>query len=134
VKSRATEGSLMLDKWPTNHFNYQDVIDNKVQYKHQGSDVGYDGKTDSLTLVLVNQRDTTKSEITVNIYILPVDNIAPDILPAAPFTVYEGLREKILTRHLDVIDTDTRDENIQYTIMIQPTHGYVENVSPRSWV
>ena len=66
MKSRATEGSLMLDKWPTNHFNYQDVIDNKVQYKHQGSDVGYDGKTDSLTLVLVNQRDTKKSEITVN--------------------------------------------------------------------
>jgi hypothetical protein len=49
--------------------------------------------------VLYNQRDTKKSEITVNIYILPVDNIAPDILPAAPFTVYEGLRERILPRH-----------------------------------
>jgi hypothetical protein len=130
VKSRATKGSLILDKRPTNQFNYQDVIDNKVQYKHQSSDVGYDGKTDSLTLVLYNQRDTKKSEITVNIYILPVDNIAPDILPAAPFTVYEGLRERILPRHLDVIDKDTRDEHIQCTIMIQPTHGYVENVSP----
>jgi hypothetical protein len=52
--------------------------------------------------------------VILNIYILPVDNIAPDILPAAPFTVYEGLRERILPRHLDVIDKDTRDENIQY--------------------
>ncbi|XP_071125097.1 extracellular matrix protein 3-like [Mytilus edulis] len=131
VKSRAVEGSVVLGNWPTNQFTYQDVLDKKVQYKHQGSDVGYNGKSDRFVLVL-HGRDMVgeRPEITVNIYILPVDNITPTIYTTETFTVYEGEKERFLPTHLDVVDQDTKDENVQCIITTQPTKGYIENISP----
>ncbi|KAJ8298223.1 hypothetical protein KUTeg_024754 [Tegillarca granosa] len=136
IERQPNEGGIYVRGRRTDHFSQENIVRGEVAYHHQGGDVGINGRNDSFTLVLTDMSRNFMvggneiNRILVNINILPVDNIPPRIILGAPFEVAESGKEAILPRHLDAVDDDSYDENLQCLITLQPSYGYIENIAP----
>ena len=62
--------------------------------------------------------------------ILPVDSQPPIVSRIKQLVVLEGGKTKLTSRHLTITDPDTRDSDVTCTIDVQPTVGFLENVTP----
>ncbi|ESO98009.1 hypothetical protein LOTGIDRAFT_174474 [Lottia gigantea] len=137
VISRAPyEGAVLLNGRQTEEFTQREIEHRRVEYRHAGGEVGPVGRNDSFKLMLTDKSDdfivggNRISEISVHVKIVPQDSVAPIVSIGAHFEVPENDKAPILPIHFDATDIDTDDEDITCTIVSQPIHGYVENISP----
>ena len=62
--------------------------------------------------------------------ILPVDSQPPRVSRIQQLVVPEGGSAKLTSRHLTITDPDTPDHRVTCMIDVQPTVGFLENVTP----
>ncbi|XP_061440792.1 FRAS1-related extracellular matrix protein 3 isoform X1 [Rhineura floridana] len=130
-------GDILVDGVPSRRFTQQDLISGTVVYAHIGGEIGLKKLSDSFNLTISDLSSewvvggSTVEGVRVTVTILPVDNIAPEIMVGEePFTIYEGGKNVLSLQLLDVEDVDTPRDDILCTILIQTTSGYLENISP----
>ncbi|XP_013926262.1 PREDICTED: FRAS1-related extracellular matrix protein 2-like [Thamnophis sirtalis] len=130
-------GSILVDGVPSKRFTQEDLISGTVVYAHNSGEIGLKRQTDSFNLTISDQssdwvvRGSTIEGVRVTVTLLPVDNIAPEVmLGEEPFTVHEGGKNVLRLELLDVEDIDTPRDDILCTILTQSTAGYLENISP----
>ena len=128
------EGLILRAGQQTTEFTQADLMDGLIEYRHTGGEVGLAGRNDSFVLMLTDGRDdvltTSIDKIFVDVLVSPVDSEPPIVTLGQPFEVLESDKAPILPRHLDATDIDTEDTDIMCMIVVQPTNGYVENISP----
>ncbi|KAJ6668737.1 hypothetical protein lerEdw1_012220 [Lerista edwardsae] len=130
-------GNILVDGVASERFTQQDLISGTVVYAHTGGEIGMKKLSDSFNLTISDLSSewvvggSSVEGVRVSVTILPVDNIAPEVMVGEePFTVYEGGKNVLSLQLLDVEDIDTPRDDILCTILIQPTSGYLENISP----
>uniref|UniRef100_A0A670YSC8 FRAS1 related extracellular matrix 3 n=1 Tax=Pseudonaja textilis TaxID=8673 RepID=A0A670YSC8_PSETE len=130
-------GSILVDGIPSKRFTQEDLISGTVVYAHNSGEIGLKKQTDSFNLTISDQssewvvRGSTIEGVRVTVTLLPVDNIAPEVmLGEEPFTVHEGGKNVLRLELLDVEDIDTPRDDVLCTILTQSTAGYLENISP----
>lgn len=64
--------------------------------------------------------------------ILPVDSQPPMVSRIKQLVVLEGGKTKLTSRQLTITDPDTRDSDVTCSVDVQPTVGFLENVTPSS--
>ncbi|XP_053312033.1 FRAS1-related extracellular matrix protein 2 [Spea bombifrons] len=136
VEDRPLLGEILLNGVPTERFSQRDIIDGSVVYTHTSGEIGLQKKEDSFNLTLSDLSEewtfggNTVRGVQVQVTILPLDNHPPVVFVDDQFTVTEGEKNVITPSHLSVQDTDTPNDDILCTIVVQPTSGYIENISP----
>ncbi|KAM4859992.1 FRAS1-related extracellular matrix protein 2 [Thomomys bottae] len=129
-------GEILVNGAPAEHFTQKDILEGSVIYTHTSGEIGQLPKADSFNLSLSDTSQewrvgaNTIQDVTVWVTILPVDNRAPEISVGEQFVVLEGDKSVITSAHLSAEDIDSQNDDILCTIVIQPTSGYVENISP----
>ncbi|XP_026524411.1 FRAS1-related extracellular matrix protein 3 [Notechis scutatus] len=130
-------GSILVDGIPSKKFTQEDLISGTVVYAHNSGEIGLKKQTDSFNLTISDRssewvvRGSTIEGVRVTVTLLPVDNIAPEVmLGEEPFTVHEGGKNVLRLELLDVEDIDTPRDDVLCTILTQSTAGYLENISP----
>ncbi|XP_042325617.1 FRAS1-related extracellular matrix protein 3 [Sceloporus undulatus] len=130
-------GDILVDGVPAKKFTQQDLISGTVVYAHNGGEIGLKKLSDSFNLTISDLSSewvvggSTVEGVRVTVTILPVDNIAPEVMVGEePFTVYEGGKNVLNLNLLDVEDVDTPRDDVLCTIVVQSTSGYLENISP----
>ncbi|KAH0616010.1 hypothetical protein JD844_026752, partial [Phrynosoma platyrhinos] len=130
-------GDILVDGVPAKRFTQQDLISGTVVYAHSGGEIGLKKLSDSFNLTISDLSSewvvggSTVEGVRVTVTILPVDNIAPEVMVGEePFTVYEGGKNVLNLNLLDVEDVDTPRDDVLCTIVVQSTSGYLENISP----
>uniref|UniRef100_A0ABM5GJ71 FRAS1-related extracellular matrix protein 3 isoform X1 n=1 Tax=Pogona vitticeps TaxID=103695 RepID=A0ABM5GJ71_9SAUR len=130
-------GDILVDGVPSKRFTQQDLISGTVVYAHTDGEIGLKKRSDSFNLTISDLSNewvvggSTVEGVRVTVTILPVDNIAPEVMVGEePFAVYEGGKNVLSLNLLDVEDVDTPKDDILCTILIQSTSGYLENISP----
>ncbi|XP_012790681.2 FRAS1-related extracellular matrix protein 2 [Sorex araneus] len=129
-------GEILVNGVPAEQFTQKDVLEGSVVYAHTGGEIGLLPKEDSFNLSLSDMSQewrwggNTIQGVTVWVTILPVDNQAPEISVGERFVVTEGDKSVITSLHINAADIDSLNDDILCTIVIQPTSGYVENISP----
>uniref|UniRef100_A0A8C6XPC6 FRAS1 related extracellular matrix 3 n=1 Tax=Naja naja TaxID=35670 RepID=A0A8C6XPC6_NAJNA len=130
-------GSILVDGIPSKRFTQEDLIRGTVVYAHNSGEIGLKKQTDSFNLTISDRssewvvRGSTIEGVRVTVTLLPVDNIAPEVmLGEEPFTVHEGGKNVLRLELLDVGDIDTPRDDVLCTILTQSTAGYLENISP----
>ncbi len=68
--------------------------------------------------------------VRVQVTILPLDSQAPEVFVGPQFIVVEGEKNVIEMLYISANDIDTPNDDLLCTIIVQPTSGYVENISP----
>ncbi|KAK7882970.1 hypothetical protein WMY93_029144 [Mugilogobius chulae] len=68
--------------------------------------------------------------VRVHVTILPLDSQAPEVFVGERYSVIEGEKSPIRNIHISASDVDTLIDDLLCTIIVQPTSGYVENISP----
>ena len=68
--------------------------------------------------------------VEVTARILPVDSQPPVIEIRRPLPVDEGGRATLSSQHFTVTDPDTHETDILCTVDVQPSVGFLENISP----
>ncbi|XP_064861131.1 LOW QUALITY PROTEIN: FRAS1-related extracellular matrix protein 2a [Oncorhynchus nerka] len=117
-------------------FTQVDIINGLVVYAHTGGEIGLSSIMDSFNLTLTDMSDdwlvggNKVNGVHVRVTIIPVDNQAPEVTVGDQFVVVEGEKYAIGTQYLKAEDKDTISDDILCTIIVQPTSGYVENISP----
>ncbi|KAM7291474.1 FRAS1-related extracellular matrix protein 2-like, partial [Ixodes scapularis] len=125
------QGSVQNNGLKTSRFTREDVLKRRVFYVHSGSETGERGSSDMFQLSLVEKSGSVKTDdVLVQVKIEPVDSVAPRVAVGPPLQVREGAKAAITRNYLSATDVDTNDEDILCSIDVQPSHGYVENVSP----
>lgn len=136
MESAPYEGLILKGGQQTTQFTQADLVSGLVQYRHTGGEVGMLGRNDSFTLMLTDGSGaflvsgSSIDKIFVDVIINPVDSEPPIVALGMPFEVLESDKAPILPRHLDATDIDTEDTDIRCMIVVQPTSGYLENISP----
>ncbi|CAK6442941.1 unnamed protein product [Pipistrellus nathusii] len=129
-------GEILLNGVPAEQFTQGDILEGSVVYAHTSGEIGLLPKQDSFNLSLsaISQKwrinGNTIQRLTVWVTILPVDSQAPEISIGEQFIVMEGDKSVITSMHISAEDIDSLNDDILCTIVIQPTSGYVENISP----
>uniref|UniRef100_A0A8C5LW09 FRAS1 related extracellular matrix 2 n=1 Tax=Leptobrachium leishanense TaxID=445787 RepID=A0A8C5LW09_9ANUR len=129
-------GEILVNGVPADRFTQRDIIDGAVVYTHTSGEIGLQKKEDSFNLTLSDLSEewtvggNTVNGVRVQVTILPLDNQSPIVSVNSQFTVLEGEKNLISPEHLSVQDTDTPNDDILCTIVVQPTSGYIENISP----
>nr|XP_057942551.1 FRAS1-related extracellular matrix protein 2a [Doryrhamphus excisus] len=129
-------GEVLVKGVPASRFTQADVINGLVVYAHTGGEIGLTSQQDGFNLTLTDMSDdwtvggNKVIGVHVRVTILPVDSQAPEVGIGVQFSVIEGDLNAIGPQHLDADDNDTPVEDILCTIIVQPTAGYVENISP----
>ncbi|XP_060634878.2 FRAS1-related extracellular matrix protein 3 [Anolis sagrei] len=130
-------GDILVDGVPSKKFTQQDLISGTVVYAHSGGEIGLKKLSDSFNLTISDLSSewvvggSSVEGVRVTVTILPVDNIAPEVMVGEePFTVYEGGKSVLNLNLLDIEDVDTPRDDILCTIVVQSTSGYLENISP----
>ncbi|KAM8843174.1 FRAS1-related extracellular matrix protein 3 [Synchiropus picturatus] len=129
-------GEILLNGAPTERFTQEDIINGAVVYAHTSGEIGPVKESDSFNLTLTDMSEqwvvggNKVQGVTVHVTILPVDSIPPIVSVGEQFVVVEGEKNVITLDHIQAEDIDTDNEDIQCTIIVQPTSGYVENISP----
>ncbi|XP_016064392.1 PREDICTED: FRAS1-related extracellular matrix protein 2 isoform X2 [Miniopterus natalensis] len=129
-------GEILVNGVPAEQFTQRDILEGSVVYAHTSGEIGLSPKEDSFNLSLsatFQKRrigSNTIQRITVWVTILPVDSQAPEISIGEQFIVREGDKSAITSVHISAEDIDSLNDDILCTIVVQPTSGYVENISP----
>ncbi|XP_008575110.1 PREDICTED: FRAS1-related extracellular matrix protein 2 [Galeopterus variegatus] len=129
-------GEILVNGVPAEQFTQRDILEGSVVYAHTSGEIGLLPKADSFNLSLSDTSQEWRISgnairgVTVWVTILPVDNQAPEISVGERFIVMEGDKSVITSRHISAEDIDSLNDDILCTVVIQPTSGYVENISP----
>ncbi|XP_060050888.1 FRAS1-related extracellular matrix protein 2 isoform X2 [Erinaceus europaeus] len=129
-------GEILVNGIPAEQFTQRDILEGSVVYAHTSGEIGLLPKEDSFNLSLSDTSQewrigmNTIQGVTVWVTILPVDNQAPEISVGEHFIVMEGEKSVITSMHISAKDIDSLNDDILCTIVVQPTSGYVENISP----
>ncbi|KAM4702076.1 FRAS1-related extracellular matrix protein 2 [Discoglossus pictus] len=129
-------GEILVNGVPSERFSQRDIIDGTVVYVHTSGEIGLQKIEDSFNLTLSDMSEewtiggNTVNGVRVQVTILPVDNQSPVVTVGTQFTVVEGEKNVVTPFHLSALDGDTPNDDILCTIVVQPTSGYLENISP----
>ncbi|EHB17514.1 FRAS1-related extracellular matrix protein 2 [Heterocephalus glaber] len=129
-------GEILVSGAPAERFTQRDILEGSVAYVHTSGEIGLLPKVDSFNLSLSDMSQewrisgNTIQGVTVWVTILPVDSQSPIISVGEQFIVLEGDKSVITSTHISAEDIDSLNDDILCTIVIQPTSGYVENISP----
>ncbi|XP_029030012.1 FRAS1-related extracellular matrix protein 2a [Betta splendens] len=129
-------GEILVKGVTANRFTQADIINGVVVYAHTGGEIGITSQQDAFNLTLTDMSSdwtvggNKVSGVRVGVTILPVDSQAPEVSVGIQFSVIEGEKYAIGPQHLNADDDDTPADDILCTIIVQPTAGYVENISP----
>ncbi|XP_052422928.1 FRAS1-related extracellular matrix protein 2a isoform X2 [Carassius gibelio] len=129
-------GEILVSGVSSSRFTQADIISGLVVYAHTSGEIGLLSIEDFFNLTLSDMSDewtvggNRVNGVRVHVTILPVDNQIPVVTVGPTFTVFEGDKNTIGRHHIKVEDADTPIEDILCTIIVQPTSGYVENISP----
>uniref|UniRef100_A0A8C5H028 Calx-beta domain-containing protein n=1 Tax=Gouania willdenowi TaxID=441366 RepID=A0A8C5H028_GOUWI len=136
VEDPPVMGELLVKGVPTTRFTQADIINGVVVYAHTGGEIGIIPQQDGFNLTLTDMSEdwtvggNKVNGVQVRVTILPVDSQAPEVGVGIQFSVIEGEKFAIGPQHLNVDDNDTPTDDILCTIIVQPSAGYVENISP----
>ncbi|XP_066438639.1 FRAS1-related extracellular matrix protein 2 isoform X2 [Eleutherodactylus coqui] len=129
-------GEILVSGVPAERFSQRDIIDGAVIYSHTSGEIGLQKIEDSFNLTLSDMSEewtvggNRVTGVRVQVTILPLDNQPPIVSVGDQFTVIEGGKNVITPTHLKTQDGDTPNDDILCTIVVQPTSGYLENISP----
>ncbi|KAM9333818.1 FRAS1-related extracellular matrix protein 2a [Pholidichthys leucotaenia] len=136
VEDPPVMGEILVKGVPATRFTQADIINGVVVYAHTGGEIGLVSQQDGFNLTLTDMSDdwtvggNQVSGVHVRVTILPVDSQVPEVGVGIQFSVIEGEKYAIGPQHLNADDNDTPTDDILCTIIVQPTAGYVENISP----
>ncbi|XP_077574702.1 FRAS1-related extracellular matrix protein 3 [Stigmatopora nigra] len=136
VEEPPTLGEILVYGAPAERFTQADVINGAVVYVHTSGEIGPVKAHDSFNLTLsdLSERWVVGGDqiqgVTVRVTILPVDSVPPLVSVGGRFIVVEGQKNVITLDQIQAEDLDTDLGDILCTIVVQPTSGYVENISP----
>ncbi|XP_044079027.1 FRAS1-related extracellular matrix protein 2-like [Siniperca chuatsi] len=136
VEDPPVMGEILFKGVPATRFTQADIINGVVVYAHTSGEIGLTSHLDGFNLTLTDMSDdwtvggNKVNGVHVRVTILPVDNQAPEVGVGIQFSVIEGEKYAIGPQHLNADDNDTPTDAILCTIIVQPTAGYVENISP----
>ena len=131
-----TEGRIESNYVPTDVFTQQDIVNGLVRYVHTGGEIGPTKRDDSFNLTLSDMSPdwviggNQITQVEVYVTVLPVDNLAPNVTLGVQFYVEEAGKGNINITHLTAPDTDTDDDDVLCTIVVNPMSGYLENIAP----
>ncbi|KAL6483774.1 hypothetical protein MHYP_G00086460 [Metynnis hypsauchen] len=114
-------------------FTLCNLINGTVTYIHTAGEVGPAIKKDSFSLNVSGKwivNGNMIQKVTTHVSVLPVDNNPPVIRVREQFTVEEGGKNIIRVDNIQARDLDTVVDEILCTILVQPSFGFIENVSP----
>ncbi|XP_015235836.1 PREDICTED: FRAS1-related extracellular matrix protein 2 [Cyprinodon variegatus] len=129
-------GDILVKGVPATRFTQADIINGVVVYAHTGGEIGLISQQDGFNLTLTDMSDdwtvggNKVSGVHIRVTVLPVDNQAPEVGVGLQFSIIEGEKYGIGPQHLYADDNDTPTDDILCTIIVQPSTGYVENISP----
>ncbi|KAM8897925.1 FRAS1-related extracellular matrix protein 2a [Spinachia spinachia] len=129
-------GEILVKGVPAASFTQGDIINGVVVYAHTGGEIGLSSRQDGFNLTLTDMSDdwtvggNRVNGVHIRVTVLPVDSQAPVVGVGIQFSVIEGEKYPIGARHLNADDNDTPTDDILCTIIVQPSAGYVENISP----
>ncbi|XP_061916520.1 FRAS1-related extracellular matrix protein 2b isoform X1 [Entelurus aequoreus] len=136
VEDPPSLGEILVRGVPSAMFTQADIINGHVVYAHTSGELGFTTKEDIFNLTLTDMSDEWTvggnkiTGVRVHVTILPLDSQAPQVFVGSLFSVTEGEKNAIQTHHISADDVDTLIEDLLCTIIVQPTSGYVENISP----
>ncbi|XP_053316906.1 FRAS1-related extracellular matrix protein 3 [Spea bombifrons] len=136
IEEPPTKGEILVNGISSERFSQQDILNGAVVYVHTSGEIGPQRQHDSFNLSISDLSDewvrggNKVKGVRVYITILPVDSEPPVITLGEQFSVLEGGKNVITTENIDAEDEDTPKDDILCTIIVQPTSGYVENISP----
>ncbi|XP_041935814.1 FRAS1-related extracellular matrix protein 3 isoform X1 [Alosa sapidissima] len=129
-------GEILVNGALAERFTQQDIINGVVVYAHTSGEIGPYKVHDSFNLTISDMSDewvvggNQVQGVTVQVTILPLDSIPPIVIVGEQFFVVEGEKNTITVDHIQAEDVDTNNDDILCTIIVQPTSGYIENISP----
>ncbi|KAA0703978.1 FRAS1-related extracellular matrix protein 2 ECM3 -like protein [Triplophysa tibetana] len=129
-------GEILVNGVSSSLFTQADIIIGLVVYAHTSGEIGFTSLEDVFNLTLSDMSDEWNvggnkiKGVNVYVTILPIDNQTPSVTVGPTFNVFEGEKNAIDGHQITVEDADTPIEDILCTIIVQPTSGYVENISP----
>lgn len=136
VEDPPVMGEILVKGVPAARFTQADIINGVVVYAHTSGEIGLTTQQDGFNLTLTDMSDdwavggNKVNGVHVRVTILPVDSQAPEVGVGTQFSVIEGQKYNIGPEHLNADDNDTPVGDILCTIIVQPSAGYVENISP----
>ncbi|KAI3354096.1 hypothetical protein L3Q82_018646 [Scortum barcoo] len=136
VEDPPSLGEILVKGVPSATFTQADIINGFVVYAHTSGEIGLTTKEDFFNLTLTDMSDEWTvggnkiTGVRVHVTILPLDSQAPEVFVGPQFTVVEGEKNVIQILHISTDDVDTPSDDLLCTIIVQPTSGYVENISP----
>uniref|UniRef100_A0AAR2KAS0 Cadherin domain-containing protein n=1 Tax=Pygocentrus nattereri TaxID=42514 RepID=A0AAR2KAS0_PYGNA len=129
-------GEILVNGVSSNRFTQADIISGFVVYAHTSGEIGLTTKEDFFNLTLSDMSDEWTvggnkiKGVRVQVTILPIDSQAPEVFVGPQFSVVEGEKNAIQILHISADDIDTPNDDLLCTIIVQPTSGYLENISP----
>ncbi|XP_028977079.2 FRAS1-related extracellular matrix protein 2 [Esox lucius] len=129
-------GNILVAGAPVGKFTQADIINGLVMYAHTSGEIGLTTIVDGFNLTLTDMSyewsmgGNKVNGVHVQVTILPVDSQAPVVTVGDQFSVIEGGKYAIGAQYLNAEDKDTPSNDILCTIIVQPSSGYVENISP----
>ncbi|XP_053362727.1 FRAS1-related extracellular matrix protein 2b [Clarias gariepinus] len=129
-------GEILVNGIPANRFTQADIISGFVVYAHTSGEIGLTTKEDFFNLTLTDMSDEWTvggnkiKGVRVHVTILPIDSQSPQVFVGHQFNVVEGEKNVIQIAHISASDIDTPNDDLLCTIIVQPTSGYLENISP----
>lgn len=136
VEDPPSLGEILVRGVSSSTFTQADIINGFVVYAHTSGEIGSSTKEDFFNLTLTDMSDEWTvggnkiTGVRVHVTILPLDSQAPEVFVGPQFTVVEGEKHAIQILHISADDVDTPSDDLLCTIIVQPTSGYVENISP----
>uniref|UniRef100_H2YA41 C-type lectin domain-containing protein n=1 Tax=Ciona savignyi TaxID=51511 RepID=H2YA41_CIOSA len=145
-------GEITINGEPVTSFQQQDILDGKVHYEHDGTEVGKYVVEDVATFMVVDRRgnihavkdgfyewiiagvcqDTVVTTKDVHFDIHPVNTHPPRVaLGSQVFRCNEGGFEPLTEAFLMADDFDSPTLNLSFIITEEPTYGFIEDVTPR---
>ncbi|XP_028818661.1 FRAS1-related extracellular matrix protein 2b [Denticeps clupeoides] len=129
-------GEILVNGAPSGRFSQADIINGHVVYAHTAGEIGLTTKEDFFNLTLTDMSDewtvggNKVTGVRVQVTILPLDSQAPEVFVGQQFSVVEGEKNAIEILHISADDSDTPNDDLLCTIIVQPSSGYLENISP----
>uniref|UniRef100_A0A3B4BU34 Calx-beta domain-containing protein n=1 Tax=Pygocentrus nattereri TaxID=42514 RepID=A0A3B4BU34_PYGNA len=133
VESAPRFGVIQVNGILSSIFTLRNLINGTVTYIHTAGEVGPVIKKDSFSLNISGKwivNGNMIQKVTAHVSILPVDNSPPVIHVREQFTVEEGGKNIIGVDNIQARDLDSVVDEILCTILVQPSFGFIENVSP----
>lgn len=136
IKKYPEHGTIYKNGVRVSYFTQRDVWLGQVTYEHNKEEIGQKEVLDQVTLNIHNndqivlQDGTRLVNINLLFTIIPMNDFIPIVRLGPSLQVIEGNRTRILPRHIDVQDEDTKEEEILCIVTQQPQHGFISNKAP----